>query len=105
MPKSIPENILRAITIALNTHAPHLLGIIKDLVETSETQGSSGGMGDSAYGQLTGSIPQEQGKEISKALHEIEFLYGDSATFEGFQINYLAQVWAGFSSFPELPTQ
>ncbi len=103
--KTISENVLRGIAVALNSNAPHLLGIIKDLVQTNETEGSTGGFGQSVYGKLSGSIPPDQGKEISETLHEIQRVHGWGATFDGCSISLLMAEWDGFALPPALPLQ
>lgn len=103
--KTISETVLRGITVALDSHAPQLIGIIKDMVQSNATAGSSGGFGQSVYGALTGSIPPDQGREISEALHKIQRLHGDCATFDGRQINYLILEWDQFALPGALPLQ
>jgi len=94
---------LRGIAVALEQHAPHLAPVIYELIRAGRTEPSSGQIGQSIYGKLTGTISWEQAEPILTALRSIECDYGHQTQFAGRQINFLVLSWRRFAEPKELP--
>ena len=101
--RAISEDVLRGIAAALERHAPHLVPTIHNLVRSGLAEGSTGQIGDSIYGKLTGSISWKQGEPVLRALEAIERDHGYQTQFAGRQINLLVVSWRRFAEPQQLP--
>ena len=101
----IPEDVLRGVAEALQQHAPHFVPMVLDLIRSGLAEGSSGQIGESIYGKLTGNIPWEQGEPILRVLESIERDHGYQTKFAGRQINFLVMSWRRFAKPQQLPPQ
>jgi len=99
----ISEDTLRGIAAALEQHAPHLTPVIYDLLRSGRPEPSSGEIGQSIYGKLTGTISWQHGEPILAALEAIERDLGYQTLFAGRQINLLVMSWRRFAEPKQLP--
>jgi len=101
--RSISEDVLRGIVAALQRHAPHLVTVVYRLTRSGLPESSSGQIGDSIYGKLTGTISWEEAEPVLAALEAIERDCGYDALFAGRQVNFLVMSWRRFAEPKQLP--
>jgi hypothetical protein len=101
--RSINEDVLPGIVAALNLHAPHLLPVIYRLMRSGLPESSSGEIGKSIYGKLTGTISWDEAEPVLVALQTIEQECGYNTLFAGRQINFLVISWRQFTEPKQLP--
>jgi hypothetical protein len=101
--RTINEDVLRGIVAALQLHAPHLLPVIYRLMHSGLPEPSSGQIGESIYGNVTGTISWEEAEPVLLALQTIERDFGYNALFAGRQINFLVMSWRRFAEPKQLP--
>ncbi len=99
----VSEDVLRGIAEALQRYAPQFVPVIHDLIRSGVAVGSTGQIGDSIYGKLTGNILWEQGEPILRVLESIERDHGYQTKFAGRQINFLVMSWRRFAEPQQLP--
>jgi len=101
--RTINEDVLRGIVAALQLHAPHLLPVIYRLMHSALPEPSSGQIGESIHGKLTGTISWDEAQPVLVALQNIERDFGYNAVFAGRQINFLVLSWRQFAEPKQLP--
>lgn len=94
---TIGEHVLRAIAAILAERAPDLIPIIQRLVEENDAEPSSGMIGESAHGSLSGSVPMIDGERILKVLVDYIGIHGEAATVDGWQLNMIVHSWRQFA--------
>ena len=77
--------------------------MIHDLIRSGVAEGSTGQIGNSIYGKLTGNISWEQGEPIVRVLESIERDYGYQTKFAGLQINAVVMSWRRFAEPQQIP--
>jgi hypothetical protein len=92
----ISETTLQAIAMILDKAAPELLPVLSRVVDENVAAASTGGMGESVSGMLTGTVSPEDGMRILRALEDYQMSHGPVAVVYGRQVNLILYEWGVF---------